>query len=130
MRRLEKRGESPIWGNVIFTILNLIFFVLLLVFVSRSAGGAQVFEQSYAKEIALAINKAEPGTQIVFDISNGLEIAEDNGQSIEKIFIFSEEENSIVVSLTKGKGGYRMNYLNDYDIISEINRDELILTIK
>jgi len=133
IKREDKRGEadSPIFGTVIFTILNLAFFILLLTFVWRSANGAAVYEEIYAKQIALAIDKAKPGTQIVINVDKGLQIADKNRQPRSEIFKIDSDKGQVAVSLSEGKGGYEMSYFNNYGIITEINNEgNLIITVK
>ena len=133
IKRGDKRGEadSPIFGTVIFTILNLAFFILLLAFVWRSANGAAVYEEIYAKQIALAIDKSKPGTQIVINVDKGLQIADKNKQPRGEIFKIDSDKSRVIVSLSEGKGGYEMSYFNGYNVITEVNNEgNLIVTVK
>jgi hypothetical protein len=57
----------------VIIVLNILFFALLLVFIIKSSNGALVYEQAYAKEIAIIIDKANPNTEVTMDIKKGIE---------------------------------------------------------
>ena len=57
----NKKGQEIVAENFIFLTLNLIVFVMLLVFISNGSNGKYVQEQYYAKQIASMINEASPG---------------------------------------------------------------------
>ncbi len=109
--------------EVIFIILNFVFFGALAFFVINSASGAFVYEQIYAKEVALLIDSSEIGTTIRFDVSEGYEIASDKGFNSENMV---KIENGEVVFQLSGSRGYSMGYFNDvviedlsYEVIGE-----------
>jgi len=131
----EKRADTVVLETTIFIILNLVFIVMLLIFVWSSGKGAFTYEEAYAKQIALLIDNAKPEMTLSFDIQKGVEIAKDKGikeDEINKIVKIDEKENKVVVDLS-GKGGYSYRYFTDYSVETEIvsgAQDEKFLTIK
>lgn len=117
------------WSVVIFLILNVLVFSVVFFFVSSVGNGSLVYEQKYAKEIALMIDKAEPGMELSFNFEKGLEIARKNKISEEGLFTIDNSKNLVTVRLSN-KGGYSMNFFTDYIVESELVGNKLILEIK
>ncbi len=101
--------------NIIYLILLIIFFVGMLASVNSKANGAPVWEDYYAKEIALIIEKSSPGDSIAIDIQKATEVAKKNKLSNEEIFIFDNFENEVCVKLSAGRASC-YNYFNDVNI--------------
>jgi len=125
MLRSDKKG-GIIFPTVIFIVFNVMFFSMLLYFVFHASTGAFVYEQAYAKEIALVLDKAKPGMQIKIDFEKGFEIAEKNKYKKDLVKI---KDNSVIVSLNRN-GGYSFDFFSDYDV--DILRDGnfIILEVK
>jgi hypothetical protein len=116
VKRRDKKGSSNVvFPPVIFLVLNLAFIALLLVFIFRSSGGGLVYEQAYAKEIALLIDEASSGMEIFVNIDKGLELAEKNGKDKNRIVSVDSSESKVIVDLF-GKGGYSYKYFSDYRV--------------
>ena len=71
----SKKAAGLVYSVIIFTILNVVFFSLLFYFVHDTSKGAITYEQSYAKQIAILVNSAEPLSEIYVDFEDGLKIA-------------------------------------------------------
>jgi hypothetical protein len=128
----NKKSESLIYPTVIFIILNILFFSILLLFVFKSSSGALIYEQVYAKQIALIIDKAKPDMEISIDFSEGIKIAKKNKLSeeqLKRIVEIDSKTNKIIVSLSN-KGGYSFKYFPDYFVSSDFKENQLILNIK
>ena len=125
----NKKADSPVYPTVIFITLNIMFVVLLLMFIWKSSSGALIYEQTYAKQIALLIDSAEPGMKLSINVEKGFEIAEKNDFDKEKIVKI--EGNEIIVKLAS-KGGYSFQFFSDYDIETkmDLKNNLLILEIK
>jgi hypothetical protein len=126
--------ESPIYETIIFLILNLVFISVMLIFVWSSGQGAFLYESVYAKKLALFVDYSKPGMSVFFDVTEIVEIAEDNGlkgQDLEEIFKVDNENNEIIVDLS-GKGGHKYKFFSDYDVETKISsgQDEKILSLK
>jgi len=116
---LDKRGESVdgeglLTGNVMFIILNVTFFILLFIFVSRAGSGASIIEQSYAKQIALMIDSAKPGTEIFIDVHELYELSKEKGFT-EKVVEIKPSTKEIIVRVVNG-GGYSFKHFNNAGI--------------
>ncbi len=100
--------------NLVFIILNLIFLTLLVLFLLRQGEGAVVLEQAYAKEIALLIDSAKPGTTMLLNIEKGKKLAEKNNVAVEEIIKIDNTINSVTIKFSE-KGGYSYSFFNDVD---------------
>jgi len=127
VKRGDKRAATIPLETVIFIVLNLIVFLLLLVFVRNSANGALVYEQAYSKQIALFIDEAKPEMSLMINMEKALEIAKDkNPEDIVKI---DETGNRVIVSLGSS-GGYSYQYFTNYAVEKNFNGIYLFLKIK
>ena len=90
-------------------------------------GSAAVLEEKYAKQIALAIDAAEPGMVITLNMEDAIRKAEGE-RDIDKLV--SIEENVVTVKLRE-KGGYSYSFFNDVraDAAYERNNIEYFFTI-
>ena len=114
----DKKGEEVLTPIIIFVILNLAFFSILFVFLAKSTTGALVYEEAYAKQIAMLIDAAEPepSTVIWINFQKGVEIAKDNNLNLDNLVYIDNDENQVIVNLGKTKGGYGVRFFSDYDI--------------
>lgn len=96
--------------NIIFIILNLLFLMILMIFLAKQGGGAIVLEQSYAKQIALLIDSAKPGMTMVIDMEKGKKLADKNGIDFSEVVKING--NSVFVKLSSD-GGYSYDFFND-----------------
>ncbi len=99
--------------NVVFIILNILFLSILILFLLKQGQGAALLEQSYAKQIALLIDSAEPGMTMILDMSKAKDLAEKNGLEFKDIVI--NTDNIITVRLSES-GGYSYSYFKDVDV--------------
>lgn len=123
-----KKANIP-FENIIFIILNLVFFIFLLIFINNSVNGDAILENKYAKEIALMIDEAKPRTTIYFDIEKGINIAEKNKVDKKDIVKIDEENKKVTVKL-RIKGAYSYRYFTDAKISSEIQGSNLVIKIE
>ncbi len=117
----EKRGFLV--GELLYIILFIVFFGLMLYYVTSYQDGASVWEEIYAKEIAGLINKAEPGTEVYLDVTKISGVAVDNGKDLKDIVTIDNVGNRVSVSLRKGKGA-SFEFFNDVDVVEQ--RIELV----
>lgn len=110
---LNKRGDMPILGTVIFIVLNLMFALILTYFAYKSSTGAAVYEQSYAKEIAFLIDEAKPNTTIVLGMQKAVDIANENGKDLAGVIKIDDLKKEVTVSLSLDKG-YTYQYFSGY----------------
>jgi hypothetical protein len=129
----NRKGEEPseeVSVHVIFIVLNLVFFVALLYFVSRASSGATILEERYAKQVALMLDAAKPGMIIHFDFGKDLEIAKKNGVTLENILRIDNDKKEVIVKFTS-KGGFKYSYFSNINVQKEVkpNQNRVILTI-
>ncbi|MFH1592160.1 MAG: transglycosylase SLT domain-containing protein [Candidatus Woesearchaeota archaeon] len=121
----DKKGEDILDYNVIFIILNLVIFSLFLYFVYDAASGAVVYEQAYAKEIALLIDSAKPDMEIRLNFSEGFEIAEENQKTGSLVSV-----NGNILNVNVGKReGYSIEHFSDYDVSVEEKKSEGLVVL-
>ncbi len=113
------------WGKkanikevVIYTVLAIAVFTVVYLFVSRTGSQASFWEQVYAKEIALLIDKAEPGMEIFLDVSDWYEKARKNKFNGDIVNV-NNDENEVVIKLAEG-GGYKFNYFSKVNVVWEV----------
>lgn len=126
MLKKNKRGEI-LFPTFIFIVLNLIFFLSLLVFVSKASTGTLVYEQAYAKEIALMLDNAKPGMQIKIDFENGLKVAEKNNYAAGKLV---EIKDNFVIVRLGSNGGYKFGFFTNYDADVTYEDKFVVLNVK
>ena len=117
---MNKRGNVPL-EEVIFVLVNLVFFSMLFFFVYNTSHSIFLTERLYAKEIALSIDSAKPGTQINIDISDLYKVASKNNFDINNAFYF--KDNLVSVKVSQGEG-YSYYYFTDYNIDSTVSFPE------
>lgn len=130
MRYLNKKGMDISYYTVIFLTLNVVFISIMMYFVSSSSNNAFFYEQVYAKEIALFLDSAKPGMEIVLNFEKGFDIANKNNKHSSLVQI-DEEKNEVSVSL-KDRGGYTMTYFTNYSItlIENSQQKQVYLGVK
>mgnify|MGYP001561109518 CR=1 FL=1 len=110
---MNKKGDDVFFEQSIFLILNLVFFLILMLFVVRASSGAFVTEQFYAKQVGLMIDASNPGTKISIDITDAAEIAKKNQKPFQNIFAF--KDNGVYVSLSNSRI-YSFRYFSDVSV--------------
>lgn len=105
--RNRKKGDI-LMSNVIFILLVVLFFSILLTFVVKQSSREYILEEQTAKKIALAIDAAEPGTQILFNFKK---VLKENSMD-EPIFI---QGNVVSVKLSE-KTGYHYSFFNNVNV--------------
>jgi len=119
--------ENLVIGNLVYLFFVLILVVGLFFFISRAGSQAPLFEQVYAKQIALLINKASPGMEFEIDIFKMREVARKNGYQGNMVYI-DNARNFINVKLKNGEG-YNYQFFNDVGVVWN-NPDSGLLKIK
>jgi hypothetical protein len=125
-----KKGNLIAWETIIFFLLNLIFFFGVFYFISSAGGKAFVYEETYAKQIALMIDSAKPGTVVMINIAELKEIALKNGKPIENVFTVDSGRNIIGVGLNNRGDSYSYSYFSNYDVEFNVNQDWLSIFVK
>jgi len=101
---LNKKAVNLLTKNIIFLVLNVLFFSVMFFFVARAGTGTSYMEKAYAKQIALSIDSMRPNTEIEINIEELYSFAEKNRLDETNIFTPNFENNSITIRLAKGDG--------------------------
>jgi len=125
MRLKEKRGL--LYWTVLGIILNIAFFAVMFIFIGIFSTGATIKEQVYAKQIALLIDQAKPGTTLTIGISELYEAAEKEKFTGEIVNI-DKETREVIVRLVRGKG-YSFRHFNGAAIRWEEDKENKKLKI-
>ena len=125
---VNKRADNLLIERIIFLTLNVVFFIVMLMFVNSSGNRDFVYEQIYAKEIALIIDNAKPDMAILFDVSELIEIAKENRKDVSEIIKLDKEDNIVWVSL-KGDRGYSYKYFSGSDVEFKLQGNDLSINI-
>ncbi|MBS3079322.1 hypothetical protein J4218_04325 [Candidatus Pacearchaeota archaeon] len=127
-KKIGKKGAEGLLETIVFLILNMIFFVIMMLFAYNSGTQSFIYEQAYAKQIALLIDNAKPDMVVMVDINELIPIALKKNRAIEKVFVVDEKTNEIKVSLNP-TGGYSYKYFSDNSVKFEIKEGNLLITI-
>ena len=125
--KMNKKASNILYEYIIFILFSLLFFAMMVFVLGKVGSGAIIYEQVYAKKIALAIDSAKPNMEIGIDISDAYKINKNLGNS----FIVKNNEVKVILSRF-GSQGYTYSHFSDYDVEGKINENMkmLILNIK
>ena len=125
----NKKGVEIGMDNLVFLLLVIVFVSGMLLTVNRNGSQVTLFEQIYAKQIALIIDKAESGMEIEVDMFDVYRIAKENKLGGNPVSI-DNDLGKVNVKLVKGNG-YDYYYFNDNRVVWNLveNETNLILTI-
>ena len=124
----SKNGEI-LPETILFLILNLAFIAILILFVAKQGGEGILIEQSYAKQISLLIDVAEPNTEIFIDMGDASKIdGEWWGENYKNSITV---EGNIVTAKFRERGGYSYSFFHEVIPVFEITSDgELYMVVR
>ena len=123
---MRKTGRL-ILEEIIFFSLNVIFFVIMLGFVVSNVNGRPVYEQAYAKQIALMIDEAKPG--MTFSL-NMRDVVEKYDRELSEIIKIDNNEKKVVVKLGS-RGGHSYRFFTQAKIEPKVQEKyNLIINVK
>lgn len=117
LQKLKMKQGNILTENVIFIILNVLFIVILLLFVFIKSSESSHLEEIYAKKIALLLDSARVGSEIILDFNDVLDKAEKENLDANQIVLIN---GNIVSVKLREDGGYRYSFFNDVDVRTEI----------
>ena len=126
MKFRNKRGDVALINVIMFLVLNLAFVSVMFVFINYAGSRALIYEQSYAKQVALIIDNAKPDMAILLDVSEGLEVARKSEKDLSKAFVL--KDGKVFVDLGRG-GGYSYEYFTNYDVNLKLVGEELSIGV-
>lgn len=127
---INKKADLIVLETTIFIVLNILFFVIILVFIRSSSNNDLIYEQTYAKQIALFIDNSKPGMEISLDVSQLYDIAGNNHFN-GNVVLIDNQNKRVKINLVDGKG-YSYGYFTNSSIIWSLDREQkrLIIGVK
>lgn len=123
---MNKKGGELVTEQIIFIILNALFFAVLLFFILRSASADAIAEEVYAKKIGLFIDGMKPGMEINISADDFFKRLEQNKFPEFPIVV---EKNIVTVKITKGKG-YSFRHFSSLNAQVLVDRNNNAIIIK
>ena len=121
LKSFKNKKAALLPENILFIVLNLVFLSILLIFVYSKSGGLELYEEAYAKNIALLIDSSRPGTEFYLNLEGGIKKAEEEGFDLNKIVQINE--NIVKVQLSE-KSKYTYSFFNDVDVLVKFDNSE------
>ena len=122
---MNKKGVDLLAENIVYIVVVVLFLSAMFFAVNQVGRQVTLYEQVYAKQIALMIDKAEPGMQIEYRNFRMFKFAADNNAPREIVHI-DNVANVVTVRLSPGNG-YRYEFFNDVDVSWNILHEETIV---
>jgi len=120
---MEKRGiGGPLMDNLVYILFVVVFLMMMFLGVARAGSSSTLYEQVYAKQIALVIDKAEPGIEVELDIYDLYNFARKNKFNGEVVKI-DNSKNKVSVKVVDGEG-YDFYYFKDINIVWNLDKKE------
>ena len=124
-----RNKKAMLHENVIFIILNVVFFSMMLVFIYLQASSVHLDEEETAKQIALLIDASRPKTTIEINLDELFAEAEENGINKENVVEINGEKNLVRVKASDNSF-YEYSYFNNVHVLDSVKEDEFVLNIK
>ena len=124
---MNKKGDI-LSANLVFIILNIVFIVILMLFLFSKIQNTAILEEKNAKQIAMIIDSAKPGMIILLDMTKAFDKKED---SINERSIVSINNNIVTVKLREGVG-YSYSFFNNVNATTYLHPEKentYVLTI-
>lgn len=109
---MNKRGINLLGGTLVFLLLNLAFFSIMFIAVSRAGVSAPYLEKSYGSQIALLIDSSKKGTTLSIDIVELLQTAQK--EKINPVIKLDCGTNEVIIKITNSDG-YRHAFFTELE---------------
>jgi len=126
---MKNKKAEILHENIIFIILNVVFFSIMLVFIYLQGSSVHLSEEETAKQIALLIDASRPETTIEINLKGLFLESEKNRINKEKVVEINEDKNLVIVKASEDSF-YEYSYFNDVYVLNSIKGDSLVLEIK
>ncbi len=111
---MRNKKSDTLIENLVFILLVIVFVSIMYFTITRAGSQSVLYEQIYAKQIALIIDKAKPGMEIELDTFEMQRLSRKNNY-LGNLVNINNDENKINVKLIDGKG-YSYYFFNDVDV--------------
>jgi len=128
VRKMNKKGVDLLSENIVYLLLVVLFLVGMFLAVDRVGRQVTLYEQVYAKQIALIIDKTEPGMDIEYRNFKMFSLAAKNNAP-QNIIEIDNQNNIVTVRLSQGNG-YHYEFFNDVDVVWNIIPKNNTITLK
>jgi hypothetical protein len=108
-----ENNTEDLTEQIIFLLLNGLFFAMLIYFIISSSSGAFASEQFYAKQIGMLIDSARPETVLYVDVTDAYNLAKNNNVDLNSIFKIDNDK--ILVHLSNSRT-YAFQFFNDVNV--------------
>ena len=125
---MNKKAVNILMENLVFILLVLVFTTALFFGITRAGSSSILYEQMYAKQIVLIIDKAKPGTELELDTFEMQRLARKNNFD-GNILSINNIENEVNVRLVNGKG-YSYKYFSNVDVAWNLDKEKRKLFLK
>ena len=124
---MNTKSETMILENVVFILFIIVFVVAVGLSIVRFGSYAALYEEVYAKQIALLIDRAKPGMEIEMNIAQLEDLAKKNHYTGEIIRI-NNSDNSVRVKLEEK--GYTHYFFSNNTVVWNIDEKKNILMMR
>ena len=125
---LKNKKADILHENVIFIILNVVFFSMMLVFIYLQGSSVHLAEEETAKQISLLIDASRPNTVLEINLEKLFLEAEKEGINRENVVNIDETKNLVIVRASENSF-YEYSYFNDVYVLDKIEGDSLVLEV-
>ena len=125
---MNKKSEI-LHENIIFIILNVVFFSVMLIFIYLQGSSVHLDEEETAKQVALLIDESRPETTIEINLKALFLESEKKGINREKVVEIDEDKNLVIVKASEDSF-YEYGYFNDVYVLDSIKGDSLVLEVR
>jgi len=133
---VNKRGSEAIaWPQIIWIVIFMMIFVISIVFINKSISGAFIYEEVYAKKIALIVDGARSESKFYINVSDALESVKKNNYNCASTDAernndcFFIEGNNVRVKLFGDDEGYEYAFFSDYKVDLVLIESQKMLVI-
>ncbi len=126
---MKNKKAEILHENIIFIILNVVFFSIMLVFIYLQGSSVHLSEEETAKQIALLIDASRPGTVMEINLEDLFLEAEKDGINKENVVEINEIKNLVTVRASEDSF-YEYGYFNDVYVLNSIKGNYLVLEIR
>jgi len=118
LRYSNKRGESLLMENIMFILITAVFFAILITFLVSKMNSLAVYEEVYAKKIALLLDYAKPEMKIEVSLNDIISQDKLKKEEISLDGSISVNGNSVNVKFYPDGKGYSYSFFSDVKITS------------
>ncbi len=128
VRKMDKKGVNLLSENVVYLLLVVLFVTSMFIGVTLVGRQVTLYEQVYAKQMALMIDKAEPGMEIEYRDFRIFKLAADNNAPRDIVSV-DNDRNVVTVRLSNNQG-YSYQFFNDVGVSWNIVPEDRVIFLR